>query len=63
MPLRTAPRKSSLSPRLTGPSRFALQITLIICLKLTILFGIWYAFIREHKVPHDIPATTRHILS
>lgn len=63
MPLPKHPRKPSAHLGVKGPSRFALQITLIICLKLAVLFGIWYAFIREHKVPHDIPATTRHILS
>jgi len=63
MPPRKTSRKPSSPKPNAGAHAFARQITLVICIKLAVLFGIWYAFIREHKVPHDTPATTRHILN
>lgn len=39
------------------------QITVLIVLKVMILTGIWYTFVRDHKVPHGTPETTRHLLT
>lgn len=39
------------------------QIAILIVLKVMILTGIWYAFVRDHKVPHGTPETAQHLLS
>lgn len=39
------------------------EILLIILVKLMALTALWYFFVRDHKVPHDTPATTYHLLN